>query len=75
MIERLAKAHPERAAAVLAEGVETPKHSSPSKTPSRVQAGLRELDEFDLQSQQKSPLFGLFDNEVVCKMPVPSVLH
>jgi hypothetical protein len=70
MIERLAKAHPERAAALLAEGGDTAEGFSPPKPPSHVQAGLRELDEIDIQSQNRSPFFGLFDNEVVCKTPV-----
>jgi hypothetical protein len=67
MIERLAKAHPERAAALLADGSESAEEYSTPKPPSHVQAGLRELDEIDIQSQTRSPLFGLFDNEVVCK--------
>ena len=70
MIERFAKAHPERAAALLAEGGESLEGYSSPKPPLHVQAGLRELDEIDIQSQTKSPLFGLFDNEVVRKEPV-----
>lgn len=69
MIERLAKAHPERAAAVLAEGSDPPSASSPAKHPPQVPAGLRELDEIDIQSQKRSPLFRLFDNEVVRTIP------
>jgi hypothetical protein len=65
MIERLAKAHPERAAALLAEGAGTAEHHSTAKPPPNIQAGLLELDEIDIQSQKKSPFFGLFDNEVV----------
>lgn len=75
MIERLAKAHPERAAALLAEVGETAEDSSPTKPPSQVQAGLRELDELDIQSQTRSPLFGLFDNEVVCKRLVTRIQY
>ena len=67
MIERLAKAHPERAAAILAEEDDMPEDQSSSKPPAHVQAGLRELDQIDIQSQTRSPLFGLFDNEVVCE--------
>jgi hypothetical protein len=67
MIERLAKAHPERAAALLAEGAGTVEYDSSGKLQPNIQAGLRELDEIDIQSQKRSPLFGLFDNDVVCQ--------
>jgi hypothetical protein len=67
MIERLAKAHPERTATLLAEGAGTVEHDSSAKPQPNIQAGLRELDEIDIQSQKQSPLFGLFDNEVVCQ--------
>jgi hypothetical protein len=69
MIERLAKAHPERAAPLLADRGETAEDPSLAKPPLHVQAGLRELDELDIQSQKSSPLFALFDNEVVCSKP------
>jgi hypothetical protein len=61
MIERLAKAHPERAAALLAEGAGTVEHDSTTKPPPNIQAGLLELDEIDIQSQKRSPFLGLID--------------
>ena len=67
VIERLAKTNPERTAALLAgqQDPDVAQEGARAKTPPYVQAGLRELDELDIQSQIRSPLFALFNNEVV----------
>lgn len=65
MIERLAKAHPERAAALLAAKQDATQKEPEPPPPSHMQTGLQELNELDIQSQARSPLFVLFNNEVV----------
>ena len=67
IIERLAKAHPDRVASILAEDEE---HRRESEAPGLQVGALpglspHELKQLDYQTRLKSPLYALFDNEVV----------
>ncbi len=76
VIERLAKAHPERTAAVLAfqPNAAVVQEDLTTKASPSVQAGLRELDQLDIQSRERSPLLALFNNEVVSYCTAGDVL-